>query len=140
MPSIQRSLLYWDTEWCPYYRGFCNSEVCNREVPLYVLVVCCDNHLGCCNMWKVRTTSTYVCTYKYIYVCAYVCICLCMCIPCHVWIVCVCTYVRMYVGVYMYMYAFCTYTYVHRYTYVSNLCIKNHFYNTLATSVCVQML
>ena len=28
------TVLHWDTEWCPYYRGFCNSEVCNIEVPL----------------------------------------------------------------------------------------------------------
>ena len=37
---VQRSFntvtLHWDKEWCPYYRGFCNSEVCNREVPLYI--------------------------------------------------------------------------------------------------------
>ena len=33
------TVLHWDIEWCPYYRGFCYLEVCNREVPLYNLIV-----------------------------------------------------------------------------------------------------
>ena len=33
-------VLYWDTEWCPDYRGFHISEVCNREIPLYLTDVC----------------------------------------------------------------------------------------------------
>ena len=39
--SIQGSFntlqYYTGTEWCPYYRGFCNSEVRNKEVPLYYI-------------------------------------------------------------------------------------------------------
>ena len=33
---IYITVLHWDTEWCPRYRGFPNSEVCNREVLLYL--------------------------------------------------------------------------------------------------------
>ena len=32
------TVLHWDIEWCPYYRGFHISEVCNREVPLYKIL------------------------------------------------------------------------------------------------------
>ena len=36
---LYTSVLHWDTEWCPFCRGFHISEVCNREVPLYLVHV-----------------------------------------------------------------------------------------------------
>ena len=32
-------MLHLETEWCPYYRGFYISEVCNREAPVYFIIV-----------------------------------------------------------------------------------------------------
>ena len=42
------AVLHWDTEGCPYYRDFCNSEVYNREVPLYSTLFSTDQYFVYC--------------------------------------------------------------------------------------------
>ena len=96
-------------------------------------VVYCNNDLGCCSMQKIPYRPALVHMrrmYLQIYVHVYVSVCICVYHAMYTLFV----YVHMYVSRCVYVYA--RIMYVCTYVYVRDLCIKNHFYNNLATSVC----
>ena len=57
---LYTTVLHWDTEWCPYYRGFYNLEVRNREAPLYTVSLLCSSQRNVHLDLTLRTATLHV--------------------------------------------------------------------------------
>ena len=77
MSYYTTTVLYWDTEWCPFYSCFLIAEVCDKEVPLCMRVyticslhteenVCIRSCKMCCE--RVWCLCDVCCPTKYIYI------------------------------------------------------------------------